>query len=188
MLTELQKQKLPNLFAVHDLNRDGVINRDDFEEYTARIAGTRGWGPESAEYKQLLSHFMTFWGGLEVVAKSIGAHEVTMTAWLEYWDRILSTPGVFEQIVAPIGQTVFSIVDHDGDGSIAFEEYAAMYQHSGFPEEDIRLVFGRLDTNQDGRLSLDEFMTLVGQFFGSSNPADPGNLLFGPVPAIMLSA
>jgi Ca2+-binding EF-hand superfamily protein len=188
MLTELQRQKLPNLFAVHDLNRDGVINRDDFEEYTARIAASRGWGPDSAEYQQLLTHFMTFWSGLEQIALMIGAREVTLTAWHEYWDRILSAPGVFEKIVAPIGQTVFSIVDHDGDGSIAFEEYARMYQGAGVREQDVRAVFARLDANQDGRLSLDEFMTLADQFFRSNDPSEPGNLLFGPVPAIEISA
>jgi Ca2+-binding EF-hand superfamily protein len=127
MLTKFQKQKLPRLFAVHDLNRDGVINRADFEEYTRRIASTRGWGPESPEYEELLTRFLTFWNGLEQSARALGASEVTLTEWFEYWDRILGTPGMYEQIAEPIGRMVFTILDQNGDGSITAAEYTAAF-------------------------------------------------------------
>src|SRR5687767_6460971 len=78
MLTEFQKQKLPRLFALHDLNRDGVINRADFEDYARMIASTRGWGTDSAEYVELFGRFLRFWDGLEQVAKSRGARHVTL--------------------------------------------------------------------------------------------------------------
>jgi Ca2+-binding EF-hand superfamily protein len=184
MLTEFQKQKLPRLFAVHDLNRDGVITRSDFEEYTRRIANTRGWGPESDQYQNLLARFLTFWNGLEESARAHGARQVTVTEWLDYWDVILSTPGMFGQIAAPIGRMVFTILDQDGDRSITAEEYASVFAQGGLDPAQAGPAFARLDLNGDGRISVDEIMKLLDQFFRSSDPADPGNALFGIVPEV----
>jgi Ca2+-binding EF-hand superfamily protein len=184
MLTPFQKQKLPLLFAVHDLNQDGVINRSDFEEYSARIAKTRGWGRDSAEYKQLVDRFMTFWNGLEEVARRKGARQVTVKEWLEDWDEILANPRLYDQIVPPIGRAIFTMLDQDGDGQITAKEYAITFKQGGLDEKDAAAAFERLDLNHDGRLSSEEFITLAEQFFRSNDAADPGNALFGVLPAL----
>ena len=184
MLTPFQKQKLPLLFAVHDLNQDGVINRADFEEYSARIASTRGWGRDSAEYKELVNRFMTFWNGLEEVAKRKGARQVTVKEWLEDWDEILASPKLYDQIVPPIGRAIFTVLDQNGDGAITAKEYAATFKYSGLDERNAAAAFARLDLDHDGQLTIDEFVTLAHQFFKSNNPADPGNALFGVLPEL----
>ena len=184
MLTPFQKQKLPRLFAVHDLNQDGVINRADFEEYSARIANTRGWGRDSAEYKELVDRFMTFWNGLEEVARRKGARQVTVKEWLDDWDEILASPKLYDQIVLPIGRAIFTVLDQDGDGEITAKEYANTFKFSGLEEKDAADAFQRLDLDHDGRLSSEEFITLAHQFFRSNDPADPGNALFGVLPTL----
>ncbi len=182
MVTEFQKQKLPRLFALHDLDRDGVLTRADFEEFTRRIASTRGWGSDSAEYEELLSRFLTFWEGLEQIASARGSDRVTLAEWLEHWDQILGTPGMYDRIIIPIGRMLFTMLDQDGDGSVTAEEYAAIYSHGGLDPEEAPAAFVRLDLDGDGRLSVDEVMQLADQFFRSENPDEPGNVLFGPVP------
>jgi Ca2+-binding EF-hand superfamily protein len=181
MLTEFQKQKLPRLFALHDLNRDGVISRADFEEYARRIASTRGWGLESREFIDLRSRFLTFWNGLEKTATERGAHQVTLTDWNAHWDQILSTPGLYAQVAEPIGRMVFTILDQDGDGAVTADEYAATFRYGGLNANDAQAAFARLDADHDGRLSVEEIMTLLDQFFRSNDPAAPGNALFGVV-------
>jgi hypothetical protein len=187
MLTPFQKQKLPVLFAVHDLNHDGVVNRADFEEYSARIAKTRGWGRESAEYKELVDRFMTFWNSLEEVGKRKGARQITVKEWLEDWDEILGDPKKYDKIVPPIGRAIFTMLDQDGDGEITAQEYANTFKFSGLDVKDAAPAFQRLDLDHDGRLSSDEFITLAHQFFRSNNPSDPGNALFGVLPALQTS-
>jgi juvenile hormone diol kinase len=181
MLTEFQKQKLPKLFIVHDVNADGVLTRADFEDYARMIAGTRGWGTDVPEYKELLACFLKFWDGLEEVADHRGSRQVTLSAWYEHWDRILNTPGMYDQVIEPIGRMVFTILDQDGDGAVTGEEYAATFKYSGLDEAVAAAAFDRLDLDHDGRISVDEIMVLADQFFRSDDPNQPGNALFGVV-------
>ena len=183
MLTPFQRQKLPKLFAIHDLNRDGVINWKDFEEYALRIARTRGWGADSDDYKTLVARFVGFWTGLEQLARQRGARKVTLTEWLAYWDLILSTPGTYEQMIEPIGRMVFTILDQDGDDAVTVGEYRAIFAPSGIDPAEATSAFEHLDLNHDGRLGIDEILQLADQFFRSNNPSDPGNALFGFVTA-----
>lgn len=187
MLTEFQKQKLPRLFALHDLNRDGVINRADFEDYARMIAATRGWGTDSPEYNELFGRFLTFWNGLEQIAKSRGVRHVTLNEWFEHWDQLLNTKGQYEQVIEPIGRMIFTILDQDGDGSVTFNEYAATFKYSGLDEDDAGPAFKRLDLNRDGKLSVDEILVLADQFFRSNDRAQPGNALFGVLPELAAS-
>ena len=131
MLTDFQKQKLPRLFSVHDLNHDGRIDRTDFEEYAKRIAANRGWGPGSSEASDLRGRFLAFWDGLGEVGARHGRSAVTMEDWLEYWDQILGTPGMYDSLAVPIARMVFTILDRDGDGSVTGDEYAAIYDAGG---------------------------------------------------------
>ncbi len=181
MLTELQTRKLPNLFAIHDLNRDGVLEQADFHEYTRRIASSRGWTPESPEYQQLLSRFLTFWKGLEAVADASRDQRVTINEWLAYWDRILTAEGKFDELVEPIAELIFSLLDHNGDGVISADEYALMYSAGGLDPRTAAVAFASLDLDHDGRLTVDEMWTLVRQYFQSNDPSEPGNSFFGPV-------
>jgi Ca2+-binding EF-hand superfamily protein len=180
MLTDLQKKKLPNLFAVHDLDRDGVLRRGDFEQYATRVASVRGWEPGSPQHEELTTRFMTFWDGFESFADASGDLRITLEEWLLYWDQILSTPGMYDQVAKPIGDFIFNLFDRDGDGRVTQEEYAFIYQFGGLDPAQAAAAFARLDLDGDGFLSVSEIMTLLGQFFRSNDPRDPGNWLFGP--------
>ena len=181
MLTEFQKQKLPRLFAVHDLDGNGVITRGDFDEYTRRTARTRGWGEDAPEYQELKERFRTFWNGLEETARARRASDVRLPEWFAYWEQIFQTPGLYDQIIEPIGRDVFSMLDRDGDGSITQQEYAAIYENGGLDPADAAQAFARMDLDGDGRLSVDEIMKLLDQYFRSEDPSEPGNALFGIV-------
>ncbi len=181
MLTQFQKQKLPRLFQLHDLDDDGVITRDDFEEYARRIASTRGWNTNSGQAAELRSGFMTFWEGLEAGAHARGAQQVSKEDWFDYWDRILTTPGMYDQVIEPIARLVFTILDHDGDGAVTESEYAETFRKGGLAEADAMPAFARLDQNHDGRLSIAEIQKLLDQYFRSNDPAEPGNAFFGIV-------
>ena len=58
MLTEFQKRKIANLFAIHDLNQDGALERSDYVEYVTRISAESGLGPGSAKYENFCPAFL----------------------------------------------------------------------------------------------------------------------------------
>jgi Ca2+-binding EF-hand superfamily protein len=182
MLTEFQKQKLPRLFALHDLDGDGALTRDDFEAYARGIASERGWDDRSEDARELRTRFLTFWDGLKETGASTGSARVGVPEWLEYWDRILANPALYDGMITPLARMVFTILDRDGDGAVTAEEYATIYQHGGLDSAEAPEAFARLDGDGDGRLSIDEVVRLFDEFFRSDDPAQPGNVLFGAVP------
>jgi Ca2+-binding EF-hand superfamily protein len=180
MLTELQKRKLPNLFALHDLNKDGELEQSDFTQYTRKIASTRGWAPGTPQYKELLSKFMVFWEGLRRMADTRHDQRITLDTWFAYWEQILGTEGMYDQILQPLADLVFKLLDSNGDGAVKADEYALLYSSGGLDPKLAAAAFSRLDLDHDGELSIDELLKSLGQFFRSNDPEAPGNWLLGP--------
>ena len=74
--------------------------------------------------------------------------------------------------IPEIARKAFEAVDDDNNGYISFEELEACMRnvatHLGQPEpttEAIRQTTGALDTNYDGKISLEEFSVLVNDLF-----------------------
>ncbi|MEM7538946.1 MAG: EF-hand domain-containing protein [Chloroflexota bacterium] len=179
MLTELQKKKLPNLFNLHDLDKNGVIEQADFEQFTQMVCGNQGIEIGSSEYTTLNERYMALWSGLSAMADTNQDNQVTLTEWYSFCDTMLSTEGMYEQVSTPLAGLIFDLVDHDNDGRISLDEYIAFVQTTGTEEAVATDVFSRLDHNQDGYLSTDEILMRLEEFFRSDDPAAPGNWFFG---------
>jgi Ca2+-binding EF-hand superfamily protein len=182
MLTEFQKRKIANLFAVHDLNHDGALERSDYVEYTRRFAGKRGLGPGSSQYDELLAQFLGFWGMLEQLADNNQDKRVTQREWFACFDQLLSSPDSAEQL-RPIGEAVFRMLDRNGDGRVTLEEYTWLYSSGGLDPTLAADSFKKLDTDHDGRITTTELSARLLEFFMSDSPNAPGTWLFGPVVA-----
>ena len=88
MLTEFQKRKIANLFAVHDLNRDGALEQSDYVEYARRLAAESGLGPGSTKYEELMSRFLGFWEMLRQMADTNHDNRVTRREWLALFEQL----------------------------------------------------------------------------------------------------
>ncbi len=169
MLTEFQLKKLPKMFGLNDYNGDGVIAQDDFEEAARDLASFRGSSPGSLEYEDMYRTIMSRWNDIRERCDADGDNRVTLKEWLASWDEVLSTEGEYERVGKPFSVVVARTLDLDGDGQIAPEEYTRWLSQWGFDEKVARDCFARLDLNGDGHLSVDEFVTLVREFFQSSD-------------------
>jgi Ca2+-binding EF-hand superfamily protein len=179
MLTDLQQRKITNLFRVHDLNQDGVLTPMDYEEYSRRIAASRGWPPGSARHNALVARFMRMWEDLDAAADRTEDKRVTLDEWMAYFDRLLGTQGLYEQVGQPIADSVFAMIDGNGDGVITADDYAMLYSAGALDPTLAADAFAKIDVDRDGRVSPAELSRLLGEFF-RSNPNAPGNWLFGP--------
>lgn len=54
----------------------------------------------------------------------------------------------------------FDACDHNGDGTIQYEEFVALLHNLGadMEEHDNRIGFGEVDTDRDGAIDFDEFL------------------------------
>jgi Ca2+-binding EF-hand superfamily protein len=180
MLTRFQKQKLTNLFAIHDLDRDGMLEQSDYVEYTRRLAGKRGVEPGSAQYDELLSRFLGFWDMLREIADQNQNRSVTLREWFACFEQLLSLPDAAENM-GSIGKAVFGMLDRNGDGVVTLDEYRWLYSSGALDPTLAGDSFKRLDTDHDGRITTAELSTRLVEFLTSDNPESPGTWLFGPV-------
>ena len=81
MLTELQRKKLPNLFNLHDLDKNGVIEQADFEQFTQMVCDNQGIEIGSSEYEKLNERYMALWNGLSAMADTNQDNQVTLHEW-----------------------------------------------------------------------------------------------------------
>lgn len=68
-----------------------------------------------------------------------------------------SEPAVDVEQIRKDADVIFSVIDDDGDGSITLKEMTAHMTKSGYAEEAVAKIFGKLDINSDGSVSKEEF-------------------------------
>jgi Ca2+-binding EF-hand superfamily protein len=176
MLTDVQKQKLTRLFHVMDADGNGRIEWADYDRIASNIAGTRGYEPGSAEFEELMAQYRYGWEQAAPFAREDG---IDLESWFGYHDAVLLTPGIYDTLVRPTAGMIFDTFDVDGDQKVSVEEWREFFRCYSIDPAEADDCFGRYDLNGDGFVSRSELVDLVGQFYLSSDPAAPGNYLFG---------
>ena len=181
-LSEIQIRKLTNLFNAFDVNKDGLAERADHLAIVDRACSIRGFAPGTPSHGELHAKLLPIWEMLERHADTDGDRAVDLKSWLKYFDAVIDGPpeGMTGAIAAGVGN-VLDMVDLDGDGRLNLSEYRALLRVYGINEEHAAQTFPRLDLDKDGFISRDEMLELFRQWFTSSDPAAPGNQLWGPV-------
>jgi len=75
--------------------------------------------------------------------------------------------------------TYFDVIDSDQDSLIQLQEFINFFHAIGISEEIAKEAFKGLDTNQDGVLSREEFISAVLGFFLREEPNDSIDLFYG---------
>ena len=177
MLSDLQRKKLPNLFHLHDKDRDGALRREDYVQFPRELAQARGFEIGSPEEQELSARFLAGWESLSDFRVDGG---VSLDGWLAYWERVLTTDGLYEQFAGSMGEFIFLLLDANGDGTVGRDEFLDFYRAYDLSEEESLRLFDRLDLDGSGSLSRDEIEVLLRQYFLSDDPDAPGNVFFGP--------
>ncbi|MGW4383564.1 EF-hand domain-containing protein [Kitasatospora sp. NPDC004531] len=178
MASEFQRSKLSGMFDAFDTDRNGCLDQEDFRHLAdrwhrlPRVAGD----PELAA--RIGEVTLGWWDHLSAAADRDGDGRVDLEEVLAMVDRL---PAMLDYVNAT-SDAVFDAVDENGDGLISRAEHSRLVDTwHGCPVE-IGEVFEQLDRDGDGHLGRSEFALLWAQFWISDNPADPGNLLCGPLP------
>ncbi|MBV2355385.1 EF-hand domain-containing protein [Streptomyces sp. J2-1] len=178
MATEFQRRKVEAMFEAFDADDNGFLEEQDFEALAAR------WGvlPRVAADPELAARvrqvMLGWWRHLASVADTGGDGRIDLDELLGMVDLLPSMP----EAVTATADTIFDAVDENGDGRISRTEHRRLIDTwHGLPI-DTADVFDRLDQDGDGYLDRSEFALLWTQFWISDDPAEPGNVMCGPVP------
>ena len=178
MLTLLQKQKQTHFFNVIDFDNNGVIEEDDFEAIGDNLCIVRDFDIDTPEYNTIMSMTSTIWSNL---TPYIDGNEGTLDHWLAFMDELLDPTNSdrYERYITDFVSTLFKLFDINDDGFISQTEYIDLFIGLRIEVRFAPKAFRNLDENNDGRLSHDEILHSVNEFFKSDNPGSAGNWLFG---------
>lgn len=179
MLSLIQQRKLTRLFRVHDLDGNGYVERMDYERLVDSVGRRRGWAADSTERAALRSRVLSQWAAICGAADPPGSGRVDLEGWLALWNSILQA--AYEERVRGVAELLWETMDGDGDGRITREESHLWFEAYGLTADDAERTFTRCDRDGSGFVTRDEWLAQIDQFFLSMDPADPGNLFFGPL-------
>lgn len=181
MLSEFLKKKLTRYFHLRDLDQDGLVEQGDWEQSARNLAEIRGWEPGSPEYEDLIAKHAHLWNTFWKPADLDNDGKVSLDEYLDL-TRAQRKQGSFAlHVISDLFGAIFDIIDLDGDGQIASQDYRLYFKAWGLDEDLAEEGFAQLDLCGDGLLSRGAFIQSSSNFLISDDPAVPGSLLFGPM-------
>jgi juvenile hormone diol kinase len=176
-MESLRRRKMVRLFDVFDANGNGFLEAADLELVATNAAKLRGHAIGSPEHKKLHALYMGIWQAQQATKDRIPKEE-----WLAARDKVLADKQAFMQKwIDGLADTLFRIVDANGDDRISLQEYEDFLKIHGRDPKDAALIFPKLDVDGDGFVSREEMKKAVVEFYFSDDATSPGNWLFGEV-------
>lgn len=181
MLTELQKRKVTHQFHAYDSDRTGYIERGDYERSIEHVAKSFGYVPGTPEHDELRRYFLELWENIAKLADGDEDGRVSLDEYIASHDSLLADRETFLAGMAVVVDRFFVIGDRDRDGHIVESEYAMHVAPFGVSAEEARGSFERLDRDGDGKISRDEMLKNLEEFYFSDDPDARGNWVLGPL-------
>ncbi|MFD3675644.1 EF-hand domain-containing protein [Streptomyces sp. NPDC058613] len=182
MVSDTLTRKLDLTFRHLDANGDGVISDDDAAGLVTRMLTAFGESETSPKGSALVSSMQSYWEFLLSHADTNGDGVVDpaefRTAMVKAY--VKNDKG-YQQAFAPVAAATVHLADVDNSGAVSLEEFELVQKAFNNPVENTREGFAKLDRNGDGKLSVEEYLLAIREFYTSDDPDATGNWLFGQV-------
>ena len=165
-------KKLYQSAKFNDLDKDGVISRADYDRLFKAYSDLGA----SEEAKRKLSEAIYAISdslGLTDHTKSLTYDEI-VKSWV---DNVVEGKG----FAVDAYDMAFRVIDRDGNGSISLEEWEFHNKALNISAEHARAPFEAMDTNQDGKISHEEFVAYHFEYFHTSEDKLHSSILHGPL-------
>jgi len=183
-LTPFQQKKIMNLFEnLYDTNKDGVIEKVDFDEALEKMAKVHKWQDNAEAFTKAKNQLNEIWESLRKRADVNNDGRIQKEEWCKMWNECI------QDVVAGKGfpawqneymEFMFYANDTNNDGFIDEEEYKAVYNLFGFSNDDVQVCFNRISEGcKDKMLSKEDFQKLWQEYFVAEDENAKGNFLFG---------
>ncbi|WP_330181538.1 patatin-like phospholipase family protein [Nocardia sp. NBC_01503] len=177
--SEFVRDKLARFFDLFDHDGDQRVSSAEYTAAADRICVAFACPPESATGTRLHTAIAEFWAGLCREAGTDPRGQLNRDQYVDALARLTTNPADYDKHVLPAIAAILAAADHDRDAVLNVDELHHLLTALGVDTSGIHAVSLRLDTNNDGVLSLDELDEAFADYFTSEEPGAPGNLLFG---------
>lgn len=179
-LTPYQEQKVRHLFALYDVRRDGVLERDDYALLADRVARERGYAPGTGAHERVTQQMLTRFERTKAIADFSRDGRIALDEWVDFFEIVINDEAAFEATVTRFIDLMFELFDFDESSELDRDELASFRRAFGVERVDDDL-FERLDADASGTLCASELRAAIGDFFRSEDPGCPGSRFFGAV-------
>lgn len=180
-LTPFQRRKFARMFAVLDVDGDGLVRAADYTRRVEALARLRGWDEDAPEYRRSRRFALEEWQNLSETADVDLDGQVSRAEFLRFAEIFFDDREAVRAYARGDVQLMFDAMDADGDGRINVDEYRAYLQACGVDASAADTFFAHADLDEDGRITRAEMAHAVEEYLVSENPQAGGNFLFGPL-------
>ncbi|WP_253917138.1 EF-hand domain-containing protein [Streptomyces sp. MNP-20] len=143
------------IFAMLDVDGDGVITRAEYLGRVDRAADACGRDPQHA----LVA---TARAAHEEVFRQMGSNADGTVTYEEYRDW--AGQDAFEESCRPALGSLFDLADHDGDGHLTRDEFTRLRAATGNSPEGADAAFTALDTHRNGLIQRSVYLAAIHDF------------------------
>ncbi|MEV6756553.1 EF-hand domain-containing protein [Streptomyces sp. NPDC051214] len=172
------RAKYTHRFHTQDTDGDGFVDRQDVAARAEMLLAGLGEQADSARGASVIDGATAYWQG---VAKLAGIAEEGRLTEGEFVEALVRANelGTIADLLRPSVEAHVTLVDTDGDGTVSLEEFVRAQQAVGMSEDEASAAFDALDRNGDGNLTVEEWQQAVLEFYTTTDPSAPGNLVMG---------
>lgn len=168
----------------YDINKDGVITMDDFNEAREHICRLNGWKDGSVKYRKAKELFDDIWITLRQDADEDADNKVTAEEWLRLWEKRAEADkrDVGEDAPKWLATYMwfrFNMYDRTGDGVVDEEEFCFVLEDFNIPPKQSKQCFLIMTQNGEKKIDYDYFCQLAEEYFNSDDESALGNFITG---------
>ena len=181
MLSALRTRKFTALFACFDFDKNGVLEKSDYEQFARNLSQAYKLEPGTAPYAAMYAETMALWEFVHNVADKDGDHRITPAEFIDAYAALTNDDATFHQLLMSYAEYIIRMGDRDHDGRLNENEYATILWCYGIADQNARAAFRHLVADGSGYLTLAAMETVFAEFFRSDDPAAAGNWMIGPM-------
>ena len=173
--SDFWNKKFQRAMEVRDIDRNGFIERSDFQKMEQRYRDLPG-----VSEKKIKALAETITGMCDRVGLTGDTQKMSYEAFKEKW---LSAKSQLEKEgkLHTVGPKMFDVIDINENGAITLDEWTLHYKCYGIDTAHAPASFEAIDTNRNGKITRDEFAAYYDEFFHSADDKLNSSILYGPL-------